>query len=236
MIESVFKGAFGIATKILPTVKHLLLELVIVALKIYIAAKPLVAELRKIFGAASGETVSKGLMMLVEWMGYGIIFAVKMVTVMVQIWEAITNVETALLGFVRSAATIATDFIAGLVNGITGGAAQVVGAVKQLGTDAIAGVKNTLGIHSPSRVMLEMGTHTATGFAEGIEAGAPKARGAMTDMAAPPAAMGRAGNGSGSPVALTFNVYGVAGAEDLKAELPGLMAQAFERISLMGGT
>jgi len=89
MVTSVFGGLFKILAAMLPTLKHVFLEMVIGALKIYIAAKPLVKELEKIFGAGDGDTVGKALMWIVDQMVNGVVFAIKFYAVMIGVWEGI---------------------------------------------------------------------------------------------------------------------------------------------------
>ena len=63
------------------------------------------------------------------------------------------------------------NIIAGLVNGITSSLSAVRDAVGTVANGAIGWFKEKLGIHSPSRVMAELGGYVAEGAAVGIEGG-----------------------------------------------------------------
>jgi hypothetical protein len=73
---------------------------------------------------------------------------------------------------VDGAKTAATDLIAGLVNGITKGASKVVGAVKDLASNAISAFTGSDGIdaHSPSRKFHMFGEWSGEGYAGGVDA------------------------------------------------------------------
>ncbi|EWC40196.1 phage tail tape measure protein [Stutzerimonas stutzeri] len=68
-----------------------------------------------------------------------------------------------------------TDFggmlMQGLVNGIQNMAGAVKGAVVGAADSSIGWFKETLGIHSPSRVFAELGGFTMAGLAQGLQAG-----------------------------------------------------------------
>ncbi|WIC90165.1 tape measure protein [Arthrobacter phage VroomVroom] len=65
------------------------------------------------------------------------------------------------------------DAIQGFINGITGMAGSVISAITSTITNALPDfVKKALGIHSPSRVFMALGKHTADGMALGITKGA----------------------------------------------------------------
>lgn len=68
--------------------------------------------------------------------------------------------------------SIGSDIIQGLVKGVTGAAGKLINAVKGAVGDAIAGAKNLLGIHSPSRVFRAIGQYTMQGAALGVDDGA----------------------------------------------------------------
>lgn len=65
--------------------------------------------------------------------------------------------------------TIGHNLITGLVNGIKDGAKKVVDYVKSLASAITNTFKNMLGIHSPSKVMYDMGKYVVLGLAEGIQ-------------------------------------------------------------------
>lgn len=80
--------------------------------------------------------------------------------------EAIVN---NLLGGVGDLVEVGRDLVDGLVNGITGGISRVVNGVKRLGESAIDGLKDLLGIHSPSKEFRKIGVWSMEGLVQGIE-------------------------------------------------------------------
>ncbi len=64
--------------------------------------------------------------------------------------------------------TIGQQIIAGLVNAILNGVGAVGGAMRSLANNMLGSLKSVLGIASPSKVMMEIGGNTATGFLQGI--------------------------------------------------------------------
>ncbi|MGN4828006.1 phage tail protein [Bacillus cereus group sp. MYBK12-2] len=109
--------------------------------------------------------------------------------------SAATNaIDGAMNGFknaVSSAWEIGGNIIDGLVRGIKGAAGRAASAIKNVASDALEAAKNFLGIHSPSRVFLEIGKFTTQGFANGITKVANLARSAsewMVNRAIAPAA------------------------------------------------
>lgn len=75
------------------------------------------------------------------------------------------------------------NIIAGLVNGITSRLSAVRDAVGAVANGAIGWFKEKLGIHSPSRVMAELGGYVSEGAAVGIEGGQGDVAKATQDLA-----------------------------------------------------
>lgn len=67
---------------------------------------------------------------------------------------------------------IGKDIIDGLVKGIKGKIEDVKNAVKDIAGSITGKIKDILNIHSPSRVMAELGMFTSQGLAEGMLDGA----------------------------------------------------------------
>ena len=65
--------------------------------------------------------------------------------------------------------SIGSNIVQGMVNGVTGAAGRLIGAVKGAVGNAIDGAKKLLGIHSPSRVFREIGRYTMQGAALGVD-------------------------------------------------------------------
>lgn len=234
LLTSTFEGIFSLAKQSLPWIKIAFLELVIVALKIYIGMKPVIrqfVELKEklsdaVGGGAGLESIIRtvvdaslfGLQILVSLVG----FVVQWWTMGVSAFIAVRDAATAawdwiLSGFeaVKTAlgsifspeggSSLASGLITGLVGGITGGAGQVVAALTNVGQGAINSVKSVLGIASPSKVMAEMGGYTAEGFAMGVEDGTARTQGALESAVTPNAATeGGGGGGAGAGVNVTF--------------------------------
>ena len=136
----------------------------------------------------------------------------------------------------------ALDFIAGLVAGIQAGAAQVVGAVKGLASQATTAFKGALGIASPSKVMMEMGGYMGDGVAMGLDDSGGDVASSATGLAttavdavasapAPGAPAGGAGGGltvNIEPGAIVIQGGASASVVDLTEQA---IAQIFERIA-----
>jgi hypothetical protein len=98
--------------------------------------------------------------------------------------QAIPKMTKALGDWASSAAEAAGNFVDGLVLGFENGITKVTDAAKNLGKSAMNAVKDVLGIHSPSRVMLNMGMMTGAGFAGGLSASTGHVASAGAGMAA----------------------------------------------------
>lgn len=173
------QGLLDGAKAAFPYIKSAILEVIIFALKMYIAFKPLIAAVKAFFGGSGGDVL---------------------IGVFKAIWFVVSNLVIA-LGYLYSyiytnvvqafttladLGMVAAQFIAGLVQGITQGAGMVWDAIKQLATGMISTIKSVLGIASPSRVGKEMGGFTAEGVGEGVEEGTPDVQASMEQLVAPP--------------------------------------------------
>ena len=74
------------------------------------------------------------------------------------------------------------DFVQGFINGIGNMIGSVASKARELANSALNTVKSTLGIHSPSRKMAELGGYTAEGMALGIEENTDLVNKAVEDM------------------------------------------------------
>lgn len=99
------------------------------------------------------------------------------------------------------------------------------------------GVRRVLGIHSPSRVMMQIGAHTVAGMEEGILSGQGDVERAMARVVAPPSARGPVAAGGRAPVSVQVTVNTAATdpeatATAVAARLDSLFADLFERAAL----
>ena len=88
---------------------------------------------------------------------------------------------------------VGVGFVQGFVDGIKSGVGLVVDAVKNLGSAAWNGLKNALGIHSPSTLMLQAGLQTSEGFAQGMTRGEGRVEQASIGMSMAAVVPGRDG-------------------------------------------
>lgn len=74
------------------------------------------------------------------------------------------------------------NIIQGLIDGVVGMATALVNRVRGVVSNAVQAAKNLLGIHSPSRVFMEIGGYTSQGFALGIQDNLAAVRSAISSM------------------------------------------------------
>lgn len=263
-IGGFFQQTFNVAKAVVPYVKHFLLDLVIYGLKAYIALRPIT---RWFLDLRSNATVMlvlskvfQGLKVAVATVAValGVVVAVFAAVVAASalvatgIWSLIgsivavgASIAETLSGLVEGAINWGRDFIAGLVGGIKNGASAVIDAVSNLATSAKDAFKNVLGIHSPSRVMMQMGSFAGQGVADGLTAAVPDVHGAASSLGsvaasgvASGAGSGGAGGSSGASVNVTVEAGAIViqgagkGAEELTEEAVALL---FERVALAQG-
>jgi phage-related protein len=104
-------------------------------------------------------------------------------------WETIKGTAKTIMenivGFFKGIdlVQIGKNIIQGLVNGIGGMIGTVKKKVQEVANLIPNGVKKFLGIHSPSRVMMELGVYTGEGFQLGLKDQLAKIKAASLDMA-----------------------------------------------------
>ncbi len=101
------------------------------------------------------------------------------------IWDKIKSIWDTITGFLKGIDLLETgkNIIQGLINGIGNMKDAVVTKVKDIAGGITGGIKDFLGIHSPSRVMMEVGFFTGQGLAEGIAETEQMVAGASFDVA-----------------------------------------------------
>lgn len=101
--------------------------------------------------------------------------------------------------------SIGSDIIDGLIKGIEKKMDDLKNVSKTAGDNVKNGLKDTLGIHSPSTVMMELGEYTSEGFVQGLDKGNDKVRFSTDQMTGAATAGASAGSGSGAgPISITF--------------------------------
>jgi hypothetical protein len=260
-IGGFFKEVFAQATKVVPLVKHFLLDVIIYGLKAYLAVKPIVKAIKEFVESAAGasmiSTILDSVWQVLKVIGVAVLVVVAaaivlwaaMIAVSTAVWTAVgavlgfvNDAGAALTGWVASAATAAYDFVAGLVSGIANGASQVIGAVTGLAGKATGAFKSALGIASPSKVMATMGGHMTDGVAEGLDAGASDVQAASSGVAGASVkgmsqgaggAPGGSPGGGGAQISVTVLIDGAGkSAQEITEEM---VAAVFQRMALGAG-
>ncbi|MGG3210941.1 tape measure protein [Geobacillus stearothermophilus] len=92
-------------------------------------------------------------------------------SIMSGIKSTITSMWNSAVSFLKgiNLFSIGKDIIQGLINGISSMVGSIKKRVEEIASSIPAWAKKILGIHSPSRVMMEVGQWTTVGFAKGIE-------------------------------------------------------------------
>ncbi|MCF2717884.1 hypothetical protein LWE69_11905 [Paenibacillus sp. UKAQ_18] len=105
-------------------------------------------------------------------------------TTVTNIWNKITEIWGRITGYLKgiNLFDIGKNIIEGMINGISSMADSVVQKVKDIGSSITQKIKDILGIHSPSRVMMEVGFFTGEGLARGIEGTQDRVSAAATGM------------------------------------------------------
>lgn len=80
------------------------------------------------------------------------------------------EIQKAFEGLDEELSTIGKQCLSGFVKGLTSDSKYISTSVDNLVNDMIATFKKKLGIHSPSKVTMKLGSYTAEGFADGITA------------------------------------------------------------------
>nr|WP_141431900.1 phage tail tape measure protein [Bacillus sp. 03113] len=141
---------------------------------------------------------------------------------------------------------IGKDIINGLINGISSMAGGVARIVKKIADSIPDGVKKFLGIHSPSRVLMELGGYAGEGFQIGLSDQLSQIKSASRDLAyaavpnvQPPSTQGYASSvpaqqttqANTKPVYIT-NVVTLDGYEIARTTSPYIDAMQTDRVNL----
>jgi len=200
-LTSFFTTILGWATKAVRGIHLGFLEIQIAALKVYIAAAPLVRLMRAIF---SNAEVLRGIKTILVLIAIPFVLLAVMVaavgaalivlgTIFAYIGGlivgAVTWIVGAISGFVSSLISGGTSggegFIAGLVNSIKAGVGAVVDGIKGLASKMLGAFTSAFEIKSPSKKMFRHGLNIDKGVEQGVDAGADDAQDAMDAMVSP---------------------------------------------------
>lgn len=240
-----FNAIFSAAAKALPYIVWGFKQLIIWGLEAYIAIKKFTETDTFGYIVTGAQYLIACLIMLAGIIAVVVAAWVAMQVAAVYLFGAVigqfVDLYNTIMMYVDGFTEIGRMLVQGIVNGITSGAGAVVDAVKGMATSALNSFKSTLGIASPSKVMAEMGGHLTMGLAQGIDRGAPAANDSMAAVVEPAAVQSAASGGasaapsvsaSSGGVTVNITINGVAGAEQLKESLPGILADAFEQLAL----
>ena len=98
--------------------------------------------------------------------------------------QFLSNLVNTLASIPGRMVSIGSQIVHGIISGITGSIGQVGSAILGGVKDAISGVKNFLGIHSPSRLFRDqIGRNIGLGLAQGISNSQAAVMASMNDMA-----------------------------------------------------
>ena len=145
-------------------------------LKGEIAAKPMIAEIKKFIGTKgdltdignAAETMGEGFVKTASSVAYLAVELLKL--------RNLTNKDTLHVGGVE----LGNGLIEGFVDAMTHGAYGPIKVAAQLvGKEALAAVKGILGIHSPSTEMMTVGLNVQEGFVQGMQRGQSRTDDAM---------------------------------------------------------
>jgi hypothetical protein len=164
--------------------------------------------------------------------------------------QIINSSQSMLAKTVTGFTQIGKDIITGLINGIRGETGFVVTAMKDIGVAIQGGLKNTLGIHSPSSIFAEIGQNIDAGLQKGLMSGKQSAVKTATDLGVSTAAgvrqgAGQVGSVSGNKVSggtpmvgeLHIHLEGpIMGNQQQAQQLATTIYQSLQQIARQHGT
>ena len=264
-IAGAFTAILGEATKVVPYIKHFLLDVVIWGLKAYIGLKPLIQFFKELSQSEPAVKMFwealKGVGSAIAGMVAPVLIVIGLVTALGAAFIAVTvyassvvgtimnfgaQIFDTLNGYISQATTWGNDFINGIISGL--GIGPIIAAVTNVANAAKDTFKSVLGIASPSKVMAIQGENVAAGAAEGIDEGAPEvgnasanlakaASGGFSDAGTGAAAAGSAAASSGGGMTIESILIQITGGD--KATMAELteegIALIFEKIALQQG-
>jgi len=206
VLSGMFQGLLDAAAVVLPLVRAALLSMVIVALRAYIAFKPIGKAISEAFGNVDGVKAIEYAMIAGKVAAYALVFVFgALATVVALALAPIIAIGSLIYGAMKLGALAAQGLVAafgsvggslsslasvgagaasglvdGFVQGITGKIGAAVASVAGLGAAVEGALRNAIGWHSPAT----LGVDAAVAVGEGFEVGAEKAEPAATAGAA----------------------------------------------------
>lgn len=130
---------------------------------------------------------------------------------------------------------VGRNMIQGMINGIGSMGGALVSAAKRIAGRAVDGIKNFLGIHSPSRVFAQIGEFTGQGFIDGITGMSGKANRAVESLidvpTAPtfPASAARRGGAGTAQYNYTITINGAMDRAGVARDIEAMLREQAQR-------
>lgn len=168
-ITQAFTAIFGVATRVVPVIKHFFQDMIIWSLKSYIFIRQHWTEIRPVL-AMVGVTLG------VIAVAFGAVAVVvgAVVGLFVALVGAGIAAQAMLVNMAMKAYEFGDQLVTGLIRGIKAGIGAVGDAASELGHSALNAIRNALEMHSPSRVMVKVGMQAGESMAGGMVGAAPK--------------------------------------------------------------
>lgn len=218
VFESLFQPIVDGMTALIPKVIATFIQIEILALKALIAIKPYGAVLEAIgLGFLVLGAVVVAIVAIFVGAGIAMVAAfAALLALPFLLKSGFDYVFSFLKGI--SLASIGTAMIDGLVSGITSAGPKVLSALTGIASSAVDGVKNFLGIHSPSTLLADdVGENMGDGVAVGVDKSASGVEKSLEALVTPPDApagggvtASGGGGGGGATYYVTINGGGDA--------------------------
>lgn len=138
--------------------------------------KPILQAIGKLLGAVDLDILSvtaaigDAIVKVRDWIDAHNIFAKSIEIVISYLGKAVKGIKDWIDGL-KESDNIPRDIVLGIFNGLKSGIGMIVSAAKDIAQTIIQTIKDILGIHSPSTVMMEVGENVILGLVEGFKTG-----------------------------------------------------------------